>query len=325
LFAALRAAVVEAHDKIAAEAAADESKHGMGTTFVGFQFAGNEAVFSYAGDSRAYLVRAGTAFQLTEDHTLANRMIDAGVDGANAEAEKYSHVLTNALGLGDRLRVAAFATPIVPGDRLLLCTDGVSEYVSDEDVANVLTTQPSPSRAAQKLVDIALERGGEDNATALVVKVIETAAIGPTPAQVAQDDAVLAGSPLLAKLSLARRLRFLRITTPVEFPAGGEIPAQRYGDQVAWLIVAGVIERGDAVYRAGDVVYPELLLADRSLTGGTAQARSAVRLLAIRRDDFTDLTLEEPDLAEILFQALAWILTPRPKNEGSVSKVLRLK
>ncbi|NVB81296.1 MAG: serine/threonine-protein phosphatase, partial [Kofleriaceae bacterium] len=174
LLTSIQQGVVAAHDAIVAEAAADRNKTGMGTTLVGAMVVGGDIVFAHAGDSRAYLVREGIAMQLTEDHTLLARLLAAGVDvDVDGEGMRFKSMLTNALGIGEECKVTTFVVPVADGDRFLLCSDGITEYIKEAEIGEILTTQPSPARAAQRLVDVALDRGGGDNATALVVRVLE--------------------------------------------------------------------------------------------------------------------------------------------------------
>jgi serine/threonine protein phosphatase PrpC len=311
LLRALRAGVLAAHEQIVAESLSDLRKRGMGTTFVGLKLAGSHGVLAHAGDSRAYLVRDGIAEQLTEDHTLLARLAAAGVDvGVVGDGSRWRGVLTNALGIGDYTKVSTMALPLAAGDRFLLCSDGVSEYVSSEEIGAVLSAQPSPSRAAQRLVDLALERGGADNATALVVKVLEAGAL--SGARRREDDNVLSRCRLIARLTQPQRLRALRLAVEHELAEGATLPASTADDRLSWIILDGEIERGGGVLPAGSLIYPESLLVDRppvdSRTLG--KARTPVRALAIGQADFGELTVDEPDLAEPLFQALAEILSP---------------
>ncbi len=179
LFGVLRAGVIAAHDQILAEGARDDAKSGMGTTVVAAMLVGNELVFAHAGDSRAYLVRDGIAMQLTEDHTLLARLLAAGIDvDVSGEGARFRSMLTNALGIGQECKVATFVVPLADGDRFLLCSDGISEYIPEAEVGTVLCQQSNPARAAERFVELALERGGGDNATAVVIRVLEA---GETP------------------------------------------------------------------------------------------------------------------------------------------------
>jgi len=311
LIDALRDAVMAAHLQITADAEQDLKKRGMGTTFVGFAIAGGDAVFGHAGDSRAYLVRGGMAMQLTEDHTLLARLAAAGIDvGAPGDASRWKGVLTNALGIGERTMIASFVLPLDPGDRILLCSDGVTEYVGEAEIGEILTQQPSPARAAQRLIEIALERGGGDNATAVVVKVLEVPSRRVSPERRARDAETVAKSALFGRLSAPQRLRALRIALERELDPKEKIPAATLGDRVAWLLLEGKVMQNGIILGPGDCLYPESLLRDRPAVPGDALASPAgkVRALALRCDDFTELTADDEDLAEPLFSALAAML-----------------
>src|SRR5947207_10702402 len=133
------------------------------------------------------------SMQLTEDHTLLARLLAAGIEvDVSGEGSRFRSMLTNALGIGNEVKVSTFVVPLADGDRFLLCSDGISEYVPEAEVGEVLTKQPSPARAAQKLIELALERGGADNATAIVVRVLE-AGETPQPAEtIRRDDETIA-------------------------------------------------------------------------------------------------------------------------------------
>ena len=139
MLAGLRDGVVAAHEAILAEAAEDEAKTGMGTTLVGAMIVGNELVFAHAGDSRAYLVRDAIAMQLTEDHTLLSRLLAAGIEvDVSGEGARFRSMLTNALGIGNEVKVATFVVPLADGDRFIFCSDVISEYVKEAEVGEVL-------------------------------------------------------------------------------------------------------------------------------------------------------------------------------------------
>jgi PPM family protein phosphatase len=316
LFAALRQGVITAHDAIVSEGAQDEAKSGMGTTLVGAMVVGNELVFAHAGDSRAYLVRDGIAMQLTEDHTLLARLLAAGIDvDVSGEGARFRSMLTNALGIGRECKVATFVVPLADGDRFLLCSDGVSEYVSEAEVGTVLTSQPSPARAAQRLIELALERGGGDNATALVVRVLE-AGETPQPAdQRRRDDAAIEKCPLWgAKVTLQQRLRALRVAIPRDYAPADRLPAHTLGDRVAWIIVEGKLLHNGKQVAEGGLLYPESLVSEGRLPEreSLAIAKTDVRALAIRADDFRELCEDDTELGEALLETLAPIVGKPP-------------
>jgi hypothetical protein len=229
-------------------------------------------------------------------------------------------MLTNALGIGQELKVATFVVPLADGDRFLLCSDGISEYVQENEVGEVLTKQPSPARAAQKLVDMALERGGGDNATAVVVRVLE-AGEDPVPAeQRRRDDLSISLCELwTSKVSPQQRLRALRIAIPRDHAAGEQLPAHTLGDRVAWILVEGEVGWEGEPCGPGALIYPESLVAgspppDRA---DIAVARTDVRAVAIRSDDWRELTDDDTELGEALLESLAAIIAERAKTRST--------
>ncbi|MEZ4400392.1 MAG: protein phosphatase 2C domain-containing protein [Kofleriaceae bacterium] len=305
---AVKNGVMAAHRTICAQAEDDPSKHGMGTTFTGVVIAGDDAVLAHAGDSRAYLVRDGIAMQLTEDHTLLARLLASGMPIAEGpNTARWKGVITNALGFGDETRVVTFIVPLSDGDRLLLCSDGISEYVDEAEIGEVLVAAPSPARAAQRLVELALERGGEDNATALVIKVVE---VGETPIPAARrqlDSDALARCPLFEPLSPQQRLRAARIAIVRDVSAGEVLAEAAIGSRVAWAILDGEVVQNGVTLGSGTLLYPEALLGQGAPRKADALAVAVddVRVMAIRGDDFAELAGEDPDLAELMYAALA--------------------
>lgn len=143
---------------------------GMGTTLTICYTTGDELFVCHAGDSRAYLLRKGVLHRLTRDHNLAQLLIDTGVAAPGSpEALRTRHVLTNVLGGPDSSFEMDFHRhQLAEGDVLLLCSDGLNDNTSDDEIAALLVKTSTPELACHALVDLALERGGRDNITAVV-------------------------------------------------------------------------------------------------------------------------------------------------------------
>ncbi len=158
------------HRTILAEADQNPRLQGMGTTLTLCYTAGRALFVIHAGDSRAYLLRGGQLKRLTRDHTLAQERIDAGtVAPGSPEARRVSHILTNSLGADrESVEVDVDCRRLEDGDRLLLCTDGLSDLVDDDELGRILGEHTAPDAACGALVDLALDRGGGDNITAVV-------------------------------------------------------------------------------------------------------------------------------------------------------------
>ena len=149
------------------EADSDHTLRGMGTTLTVAGAMGSDLIIGHVGDSRAYLLRGETFKQLTTDHTLAQALIDAGVASRDDPASRsMRHVLTAAVGsLGEQIDPQVQHFKLQAGDQLLLCTDGLTEAVEDELIAEVLRESKSAQGACQNLLDLTLTAGGPDNVT----------------------------------------------------------------------------------------------------------------------------------------------------------------
>lgn len=154
------------------EAERDDTLAGMGTTLTVAGVLGSDLVLGHVGDSRAYLLRGNTFRQLTTDHTLAQALIDAGVASSDDPAPRsMRHVLTAAIGsLDERIEPQVQRFRLSPNDQLLLCTDGLTELVTDELIASELRQTESAQCACQNLIDLALASGGSDNITVVVAR-----------------------------------------------------------------------------------------------------------------------------------------------------------
>lgn len=162
-----------AHDNIHRYAIEHPQFHGMGTTCTAFSIVGHQLYFSHIGDSRLYLVRPAGVSRLTRDHSYVGRLVESGiVRSEDAESHPQRHILTAALGSGREVLPDSPPAPVTleAGDSLVLCTDGLWSLVGEQDLAAVIRAY-TPAEACRKLVDMALERGGPDNITLLVLRV----------------------------------------------------------------------------------------------------------------------------------------------------------
>lgn len=172
---------LDAGDRVAAgnraireEVAREPGLEGMGTTMtlVALDEDG-VAHFGHVGDSRAYLLRDDDLSQLTEDHTVAAEYVAAGqISPEEAASHPQRHMLTRTLGLTRFVNVDAMELDLVEGDRLLLCSDGLTEMVADDAIAETLASG-TPDEAVWNLVDMANEAGGVDNISVVVIDVLK--------------------------------------------------------------------------------------------------------------------------------------------------------
>jgi len=183
--AAMRAAVRLAANVIHEEAQQRPELSGMGTTLTAALFHGEQISICHVGDSRAYLYREGKARQLTEDHSWVQQQIRAGlISPEDAIVSRFRNVITRSVGFEPEVEPDLLTLPLELGDCLLLCSDGLSNYVSEAEIAQALTAQ-FYGEAGKALIDMANERGGDDNITCVIVYAGNDTQpwVGPPPAE----------------------------------------------------------------------------------------------------------------------------------------------
>jgi serine/threonine protein phosphatase PrpC len=174
-------AIGEANRRILAAGRGDERLSGMGTTVVAVRFGGTHeepvAEVAHVGDSRAYILRSGDLSPVTEDHSLVAELVRSGdLTRAQAAEHPQKNLITRALGAEDDVEVDTAVLAVEAGDRFLLCSDGLTDMVPEDRILGILTQSPSdPERTARRLLSAALEAGGTDNVTVVVVDVKEHA------------------------------------------------------------------------------------------------------------------------------------------------------
>jgi protein phosphatase len=172
LLAEFQHALEQADHKLFHEARRRPELHGMGTTLTLAYCLGDTLFVAHVGDSRCYLLRRGLLYRLTHDHTLVAEMVRRGlIDAREAAHHGYRHIITNVVGGSDPgVRAEVHKLPLESGDALLLCSDGLTEMVSDQEVLSVLQAEADPAHACQRLVARANDEGGKDNVTVVVAR-----------------------------------------------------------------------------------------------------------------------------------------------------------
>ncbi|MEO8698498.1 MAG: protein phosphatase 2C domain-containing protein [Kofleriaceae bacterium] len=173
-------AAVQAANSSVLEAAVQRGQHGMGATLTAIVIANNTAWIAEVGDSRAYLLRGGSLRQLTRDQSYVQMLVDIGaIDEEAARQSTRRNVILQAVGTQPRLQVALGRLDLRRGDRLLLCSDGLSNEIEDAELATLLSSQ-TPAVACEHAVARANEHGGKDNVT-VIVAVVEGDAVPLSP------------------------------------------------------------------------------------------------------------------------------------------------
>ncbi len=149
---------------------------GMGTTVSALLRHNNQVVIAHIGDSRIYRLRGGALEQITTDHTFVQKLVETGrITPEEALVHPRRNVLMRVLGdVAGSVDVDTAVLDTQPGDRWMLCSDGLCGYVSENAIANILKSEPDAAKAASKLIDLALERGAPDNVTVVIAGVNET-------------------------------------------------------------------------------------------------------------------------------------------------------
>jgi PPM family protein phosphatase len=170
--AALGAALAVANREIGESTAGDLTRQGMGTTVTALLLSGDRFALLHVGDSRGYLLRNGKLSRLTRDDTFVQALVDRGmISAAEARHHPQRSIITQAVQGGDFEPTGALLVPC-PADRYLLCSDGLSDHVSDELIEEILAGYADPRRCAEQLVGLALRAGAQDNVTVIVGDVV---------------------------------------------------------------------------------------------------------------------------------------------------------
>lgn len=168
-----RRCVDRINQRVVEMAKATPERKGMACTLLLAYVTPRDAYFVNVGDSRGYIYRGGSLFKITEDHSYVNKLVSMGVlTRDEAEAQEDNHVITRAIGANTRIAADYYRTGLVPGDVLLLCTDGLYNELSEETIAGFIKKDPPMQQLADTLVEAANEAGGRDNITAVCIKVI---------------------------------------------------------------------------------------------------------------------------------------------------------
>jgi serine/threonine protein phosphatase PrpC len=199
VFEMLEEAVRRANGKIWQMAQADETRQGMGTTCVLMMVLGQTGFIANVGDSRLYRLRNGEGEQLTEDHSLRNHMIREG-KLEEGEPMNRKNAVTRAVGVGETLEVDTFAVDLRAGDRFILCSDGLTEYLKSPAQLADLAVDTGLEGVTGDLIDHANHSGGKDNVTVMAIEVGEGQGIWDARRSTAKGRA-LRGLPHLANLS----------------------------------------------------------------------------------------------------------------------------
>jgi len=308
--ALLEYAVQRACAKVHEEAQADVAKRGMGTTLSSLLVIGQKGFIAHVGDSRIYLMRGARVQQVTEDHTVINELIKRGkLSREQIDKVAQKNAITRAVGVYERVEVDTLVMEVLPADVFMLCSDGLCGYLEGaQELAQPLAFDGAA--APKALIDLANERGGKDNITAVVVKLGDDGAFDEGRARLlALKRDVLAKMPIFSKLSereLLRVMQAVEVRTYVD--QGTVIREGEKGDEL-FIVLSGKV----AVIRSEQVLaylgpgehVGEMALIRSVPRSATVRAQGPAELIAIRRADFFEILRKEHELAvKMLWQFL---------------------
>jgi len=310
--------VLELLDAVCQEASArvyEEAEHssrrGMTTTLVVALVGGGAAFLAHVGDSRAYLVRDGLIRQLTEDHSMVNDLVRSGqMTWEEARRSRYRSVITRAIGLYPNVQADLMSIEILPGDRILINSDGLSDPVPSDKIEEI-ACQNDVQTAALDLVDAALDGGGPDNISVVLVEPEATpqTEAARARAQVMQELFLFQGLPFHA------RLRVSRICRDVRFTPGQVLVSEGDRGDAMYVIAQGAVavtHNNVELARLGaGEHFGELGLLEEQTRSATVKGTSFGSALVIDRTDLREFCTREPALGNALLWRLLHTLGHR--------------
>jgi sulfur transfer complex TusBCD TusB component (DsrH family) len=266
------------------------------------------------------MVRQNQTVQLTEDHSLVNELIRHGKVTRESLAASpyasYKNAVTRALGVYETTQVDTIDLEVLPGDQFLLCSDGLHAYLQDKDVTSFLGGD-HVTAIPQKLVDHANKGGGQDNITAVILRVqVDTTDAGQTRAQeLNRKVEVLRQMPLFRHLTYKEILRVLSVTKVVDFNTGDEILREGQPGDDLFILLKGKVrlhKDGAFVTQLGPGAhFGEMALIDKRPRSVSASVEDRTRALVLRRQEFNEIIRNEPRLSVKLLWSFVQVLAQR--------------
>lgn len=166
----IQEAISKANELLVAESNEDETKSGMGTTLVIATLVGDKLIVANVGDSRLYVI-SDMVRQITRDHSLVDEMVRLGeLNPSEARSHPDKNIITRAIGAQKNVKADFFEVELAKDDYVLMCTDGLTNMVRDEEILDIVRSEKEPEAIAHKLVRMANDNGGRDNITVTIIK-----------------------------------------------------------------------------------------------------------------------------------------------------------
>ncbi len=333
----LEHAIQDACATVYNRAQAEPEKRGMGTTASVLLIAGEadslRGFIAHVGDSRIYLTRQSQCHQLTEDHSLMNELIRRGKikeeDFDSSPYKKFKNAVTRAVGVYASVEVDTFDFDILPGDSLLLCSDGMYVYFDEPDLPGLLA-DGDVKAVPTALIDRANKGGGHDNITNVVVRV-NADSQQPSDGRAIELSLkleVLKGMQLFRYLSYKELVGVMNMTETHEFKGGESVIQQGEVGEAMYVVLSGTVRlhegEVDVAKLGKGQHFGEMALVDRTVRSLSATAIEDSRLLTIHRKDFYAIIKKQPELSVKLLWSFVQVLADRlRKTTADLSGALK--
>jgi serine/threonine protein phosphatase PrpC len=331
-------AIQRASSAVHVRAQAEPDKRGMGTTATVLLIAGTRdhlrGFIAHVGDSRVYLARQNQCHVLTEDHSLSNELLRRGGHepiGVSA-LHQYKNAVTRAVGVYSSVEVDTFDFDILPGDRFLICSDGLYAYLDETELPDQLA-ELEINAVPEVLIARANAAGGHDNITAVVIRVDDSnlsARSAQRNVEVTQKLDVLRGMQMFRYLSYKELAHVAAITQTVEFQPNETVFSAGEPGDAMYVVVSGTVTLVSIDVTVAELGpgqhFGEMSLVDhcaRSLTA-IASGSEGTRLVAIQRKDVYDVLKRDPESAVKILWAFVQVLGQRlRKTTNELADALR--
>jgi serine/threonine protein phosphatase PrpC len=292
---------------------AEDQKRGMGSTLSMMVISGNGAFIGHVGDSRIYLLRQNEVHQLTVDHTLINEQVRRGVLSQDeARRARYKNVITRAVGIQEQVRVDTMHLDVLPGDRLLLCSDGLHGYLRPGDLEKLLA-EAGPEGWPDRLIALANERGGKDNITVLCLEISDDEKGAAEELRLRMD--TMRNAPLFKYLSYRELVNLMNLTYTRSYADEELIIEEGVPGDELFLLVTGqarVLKGQQEIARLPQGShFGEMALFDNAPRSANIRAVGLTKVLVIGRKQFYNFIRKDTAAGIKLLWSFLQILTMR--------------
>jgi len=321
--ASLREGILAACERVFQDGNSNPEHKGMGTTLVSLLTIDDRVILGHIGDSRIYLMREGKIHQLTQDHSLVNELVQKGIMTKEAAMKHpQANVITKAIGIAPVVEPDILEFEIMPGDRFLLCSDGLSKHVTDEKILSI-AHQSKLAEVNNLLIQSALSAGGTDNITAILLGVEDeqkqnTRTEG-TNILVTKKIDTLKRIPLFSSMDFGQLSKVLEVIEVKSFSESETIIKQGDSAREMFIILQGkaeVSKDGHIINRLGPGAYfGEMALIDDAPRSASITSTEKTKVLALEQAKLFRLLEQNSDMAKQIYWFFLQTLSKRLREK----------